>query len=171
MNNSSIRKLATLFIILIASTSSYGDVNNAVSAKDNSDVEIGSVHTEDVDVSKGTEKARKTVDEFIAVLNDRSQGAYSLGVKIALIDGDIVEHMWLTNLKYDKGEFTGILGNQPKKVKNVKLGRMMVVKRDEIIDWAYMKDKKMMGNYTLITLFPHMNPIEVKRVKEQLGWL
>ena len=171
MNSSSIRKLATLFFILATSMSSYGGVSNVASANNNSDVEIGSVHTEDVDVSKATEEARKTVGELISVLNDRSQGGYSFGIKILLVDGDIKEHMWISHLKYDNGEFTGILGNTPLKVHNVKLGHIVVVKKNDIIDWAYMKDRKMMGNFTLKALFPHMNPIEVTRIKEQLGWL
>lgn len=161
-----------LLFLLVVSMGLKAEPELAAQPKDNSDVPIGSVHTEDVDVSEATNEARNTVGDFVAALTGQKKvkSANAFGVKVLIEEDGAIEHMWLTHLKYADDKFTGVIGNPPQRVKNVKIGQMMTVHKYAIIDWAYIDGGVMQGNFTVKALFPHMNPIEVKRVKDALGW-
>lgn len=167
MKSSKIFKLFYLCIMLMMCGTGFAEVGRG----DNSDVEIGSIHTEDVDISAATALARKTVDDAIAVLISEKSASRSFAVKVSIADGDLVEHIWLTNIRFSDGQFTGVIGNPPRLIRNVKIGRLYTVEKDEILDWMYIREGEMVGNYTLKALFPHMNPVEVKMIKQQVGWL
>ena len=167
MKSGEIYKLFYLCIMLMMCGTGFAEVGRG----GNSDIEIGSVHTEDVDISAATALARKTVDDAIAVLMSEKSSISSFGIKVPIADGDLVEHIWLTNIRFADGQFTGVIGNPPRLIRNVKIGRLYTVGKGEILDWTYIRDGKMVGNYTLKALFPHMNPVEVKMIKRQVGWL
>ncbi len=169
MNYNGMLKVFYLLAMIIVSTSSYGEMT---AKTDNSEVEFGSVQTEDVDISEATATALQSVDTFISLLNDpsRDRNLHTFGIKVSVEDGDIVEHIWLGHVKFANGQFTGVIGNPLRNVKNYKMGKLITLNKNDILDWAYFDNKKMIGNFTLKALFPHMNPVEVSRIKEQLGW-
>jgi uncharacterized protein YegJ (DUF2314 family) len=51
----------------------------------------------------------------------------------------------------------------------VKIGQRIDIIQTNIADWLYMRDGKMMGNYTLRALFKEMPPDEVARYKKMLA--
>lgn len=112
-------------------------------------------------------RARSEVDSFIAVLakNDGSNFA----VKVPITDKGETEHFWLTNVFYREGQFSGLLGNDPGTVTNVKYGDTITVAKAEISDWLYMRDGKMYGNYTLRPLLATMPAEEAAQYKAMLA--
>lgn len=91
------------------------------------------------------EKARATVDQFILALSGQNiRGS----VKVKVEDNQKNEFMWLDELHYSEGIFTGVINNDPQHVKNVKLGDPWKIAKEDIHDWLYMKNGKLYGNFS-----------------------
>ncbi len=64
--------------------------------------------------------------------------------------------MWLTDVSYSHGKFTGIINEDPQSVRNVKFGQKVTVEETEILDWMYLDDGELVGNFTLRVLLKRM---------------
>jgi uncharacterized protein YegJ (DUF2314 family) len=118
------------------------------------------VADDDSKMNAAIEKARSTADTFITALNSPKANQTAFSVKMAFTDGGNTEHMWLTPVSYDGTKFVGTVGNEPEKVKNVKLGQKVSVGPSEISDWMYVENRKLVGGYTLRALRDAMSPKE-----------
>jgi uncharacterized protein YegJ (DUF2314 family) len=110
-------------------------------------------------------KAKSRVDEFISVLQKHDADSFS--VKAPIKDENGTEHFWITDVTYENGMFSGLIGNEPGIVKHVKLGQPWRIKKDEISDWMYMRGEKIHGGYTidpLLATFPKQEA-EIMRLK------
>ncbi len=160
-------QLLCLSALISLSAQSFSNNKSA-----NEEVEMGSVQTEDIDITQATAKAQKTLDQFITIANQPTLGIQpkTIGIKVLITESNLIEHLWLTDIKYADNQFTGVVGNPPRTVRRLKHGKMLMIPREEVLDWAYIQNGVMQGNYTLRALLPHMNPKEAKHVKKQLGW-
>ncbi len=93
-------------------------------------------------------EARETVDDFIAALSNPQPNQMAFSVKVAIIDGDQTEHLWLTPVRYENGKFIGRINNEPHMVTTVKFGDEVTVAKDEISDWLYAEDRTLIGGFT-----------------------
>ncbi|MCL4164368.1 UNVERIFIED_CONTAM: hypothetical protein GTU68_028734 [Idotea baltica] len=119
----------------------------------------------DVDQMDGAiAKAKSEVDQFIAELEKPSGSNYS--VKAPISDSGETEHFWLTDISYKNGVFYGKIGNDPGLVTNVNFGQPWEIKKEDISDWTYIKDKKMYGNYTMIPLLKTLPAAEAQQYRE-----
>ena len=62
-------------------------------------------------------QARKTVGKFILALNHPAPGQQDFEVKKPFIQGDQVEHIWLSDVRFVGNRFQGRLDNQPRKIR------------------------------------------------------
>ena len=111
-------------------------------------------------------RARREVDEFVKVLAARDADSFS--VKAPIKDGNGTEHFWITDVRYEKGEFVGKIGNDPGIVENVKIGQEWRIKKDEISDWMYVRGEKIHGGYTIDVLLPTMEKGEGDALRRRL---
>jgi uncharacterized protein YegJ (DUF2314 family) len=79
---------------------------------------------------------------------------------MAFTDGDKTEYMWLTPVNFDGNNFTGTLGNEPERVKNVKVGQKFSIAPSKISDWMYIENGKLVGGYTLRVMRDTLSPAE-----------
>jgi uncharacterized protein YegJ (DUF2314 family) len=106
------------------------------------------------------EKARATVNTFIAALQTPKAGQSGFSIKMAFIDGGNTEHMWLTPVQYDGKSFRGTVNNTPEKVNNVKMGQQVSIEPSKISDWMFVENGKLKGGHTLRVLRDAMTPAE-----------
>lgn len=111
--------------------------------------------------------ARETVNEFIERIMNPQSNDSEFGIKVKLQDGENVELFWVSDITYADGTFTGNLTNEPEYVKNVKFGQKISVKSEEISDWKYLDNGKMIGNFTLRVLLEYLPPNQAKEIREQ----
>ena len=111
--------------------------------------------------------ARKTVDQFIAELQKPTGEEHA--VKAPVTDSAGTEHFWLTDVTLANGEFTGRIGNDPGIVSNVKIGQQWKLKTTEISDWMYMKNGKIVGNFTMRPLLKNMPEDEAAKLRSMLA--
>lgn len=96
------------------------------------------------------EKARHTLRYFReSLLNPRpDQMAFSL--KARIVDGNMVEHIWLNEMSFDDdGLYYGVVNNEPIDVKNVKLGARIGIAGEDVSDWLIVENGRLIGGYTI----------------------
>jgi uncharacterized protein YegJ (DUF2314 family) len=110
------------------------------------------VDDDDPQMLGAIKKARSTVDQFIQALNHPKPSQSEFTVKLLIKDGKHGEHMWIAPVHYKGGKFTGEIGNDPDKVKTVKYGDTVTVAKDQISDWMYVENGKLVGGFTFRVL-------------------
>jgi uncharacterized protein YegJ (DUF2314 family) len=112
------------------------------------------------------DRARSEVDEFLKVL--AAKDADSFAVKAPIKDENGTEHFWISDVRLEKGEFVGKIGNEPGIVDNVKMGQEWRIKKTEISDWMYMRGEKIHGGYTIDPLLPTMDKARAAALRRNL---
>jgi len=103
-------------------------------------------------------EARKTVGKFISALNHPAPGQQDFEVKKPFIQGNQVEHIWLSDVRFIGHRFQGQVDNQPRKIRGVKLGQLVSVNPNEISDWLYVDNGQLVGGYTVRAHYNDLSP-------------
>jgi uncharacterized protein YegJ (DUF2314 family) len=114
------------------------------------------------------EKARATVGEFWHQFEKPDPGVSDFALKVKIKDPNGVEHFWLISIERGKRRHFGEVNNDPNTVKMVKLGDRYSFTDDEITDWSFMRNGKLVGNLTLRALLKHMPPDEAAKYRKLL---
>ena len=105
-------------------------------------------------------QARKTVGEFIAALKHPAAGQQDFEVKKPFIQNGQVEHIWLSDVQFVGNRLQGRVDNQSRKIQGLKLGQLVSVKPNEISDWLYVDNGKLVGGYTVRVHYNELSPTE-----------
>src|ERR1700730_4665621 len=103
-------------------------------------------------------EARKTVGKFIVALKHPAPGQQDFEVKKPFVQGDQVEHIWLSDVRFVGNHFEGQIDNQPRKLQGLKLDQLVSVKPKEISDWLYIDNGKLVGGYTVRAHYNELSP-------------
>ena len=104
--------------------------------------------------------AQKSLGFFIAALQKKKASDSGFEIKKGFVDGDQVEHLWISDLTFDGKNFHGRINNRPLDVKNVHLGEEVTVAPRDVSDWMFVKDGKLMGGYTTRVLYRRLSPAD-----------
>lgn len=124
---------------------SPGDVVQMVSGQDEDMVAA---------IARAQQELPAVLEKFLAGELDGE----NFTVKVMVQDGETREHFWLSDTQLVDGSFHGILDAQPNQVTNVVEGQHWTAEMNEVTDWMYTRDGKMVGNYTLRAMLPHLPP-------------
>jgi uncharacterized protein YegJ (DUF2314 family) len=81
--------------------------------------------------------ARATLDDFLKLAREPGPGQGLFALKVAVADGRNTEYFWVNNFEATEGsQFEGVINNQPRMVKTVKLGQRYMFSRSQIVDWS-----------------------------------
>jgi uncharacterized protein YegJ (DUF2314 family) len=69
----------------------------------------------------------------------------------------------------DGAGFSGRLGNDPDELRNVAFGQAIHFTREDIGDWMYRQDGKIIGNATACPALAHASAEERRMMKEKYG--
>jgi uncharacterized protein YegJ (DUF2314 family) len=114
-------------------------------------------------MDRAVQEAQKTVKKFIAALRSPKANQSRFAVKKRFIQGDKVEHLWLKEVTFDGQLFHGKVDNQPVDIKGVRLGNVVSVSLDELSDWMFVQDGRLVGGYTIHAMCQNMSPAEKKQ--------
>jgi uncharacterized protein YegJ (DUF2314 family) len=126
------------------------------------------VEDNDQEMNAAIDKARASLPAFWQAFDERKRGESEFSLKVRIKDNHGTEHFWAKDIARKDGKIFGTINNDPEIVKNVKLGDRIPIPEDEISDWLYLREDKMVGNYTLRVLFKHMPAAEVENYKQRL---
>ncbi|QLC65706.1 DUF2314 domain-containing protein [Flavobacterium sp. LPB0248] len=145
------------------------------SCKDSNKIEregeptIYSVESEDPEMNAAILEANKTLDEFNKGLSNFNADSHSLKVKFSNSKG--IEHMWIGEIKYIDGNYSGILNSDPEYITEYKAGDKIDIETSKISDWMYLIKGKLYGGYTIRVLRDRMSEEERKVFDEESGML
>ena len=132
-------------------------------------VRVTGVKADDAEMNAAIAKARETLPQFWQVFDRREHGESKFALKVKLTDKHGTEHFWAMNLERRDGRILGTINNDPEIVASVKLGDKITIPEADISDWLYLRDGKMVGNYTIRPLFKTMSAKEVEQYKQLLA--
>ena len=132
---------------------------------------VTQVDRADPKMNAAIDKARSTVQTFIAALNAPKPDQSSFTVKMPFVDGEKVEHMWLNNVNYDGTHFHGTVNNDPESVHNVKIGQRVTVAPKDISDWMYIDNRKLVGGWSVRVLRDGLPPDERAEFEKSLPFV
>ena len=125
------------------------------------DAAMYTVKDDDMQLEHATRHARRTVGEFITALRSPQPGQHDFLVKKLFISKDgHAEHIWLADVKFTGNRFVGSVDNKPNAIPGLKVGAQASVNPDEITDWSYVDNGKLVGGYTIRVLYAEMSPEE-----------
>ena len=108
----------------------------------------------DPDMAAAMQQARATLPEFLALADAPRPSTSLFAVKVGIrADARHVEYFWIGSFTRANGRFSGKIDNEPELAKNVKLGDTITFGEDQIVDWLYLENDRMRGNYTACVLF------------------
>ncbi len=117
------------------------------------------------------QKARATLDEFLAAAARPKEGTSDYALKVAISDGKNTEFFWVNAFSRQGGRFAGTLNNEPRLVKKHRFGERIEFLRDQIADWVYIdgSERRMVGNFTACALLTKEPPSEAAQFKKRYG--
>jgi uncharacterized protein YegJ (DUF2314 family) len=130
---------------------------------------IISVEDDDAEMNTAISNARRTLPEFWKEFENLSAGETDFALKLPITDANGTEHFWLTSIEKRDGQIFGTINNDPNTVKSVHNGQRIEILEAQVSDWMYMRNGKIVGNYTLRPLMKRMSPEELEQVKSLLA--
>jgi uncharacterized protein YegJ (DUF2314 family) len=115
-----------------------------------------SVASDDAEMNAAITKARNSLGTFWSTFEKPGTGEADFALKVAISDKGQTEHFWLTNIERKDGKTAGIISNTPTLVKSVTQGQRYEFSEDQISDWLYKRNGKMVGNETMRPLLKRM---------------
>lgn len=113
------------------------------------------------------EKARESLGFFLAALKAKKPDSVNFAVKKCFIDGDKVEHIWIGDVTWDGKVFHGRVDNKPLDVTNLHLAQHVTVAPEDVTDWMFVKEGKLMGGFTTRVLYSRLSPEEKAQFRKQ----
>jgi len=126
--------------------------------------DIGQHHSA---MKRAVHQARRTVGVFIQALQHPGAGQHDFEVKKPFRQGDTVEHLWLSQVSFKGNRFHGYVDNRPRKIKGVKMGDRVSVNPNEISDWAFVENGRLVGGYTIRVLYSTLSPEGRKQLEQE----
>jgi uncharacterized protein YegJ (DUF2314 family) len=125
-----------------------------------------SVKDDDTEMVAAIAKARETLPQFWQAFERQEPSESKFALKVKVTDTHGTEHFWATELERRDGKIMGTINNDPNIVASVKLGDRITIPEADISDWLYLRDGKMLGNYTIRPLLKKMPPKEAEKYKK-----
>jgi uncharacterized protein YegJ (DUF2314 family) len=97
-------------------------------------------------------KGRETLPSFLKLAQSPQRAMSHFAVKVPVRAGGQYEYFWIADFKSEDGRYSGRIDNTPRWAKHLKEGDIIVFEEREIVDWLYVRDNKMVGNFTFCAL-------------------
>ncbi len=128
------------------------------------------VADDDVQMDRAVQRARRTVPQFVQALQHPAPGDRNFGVKKLFVKDGKAEHIWLTDVQFTGNRFVGYVDNHPRNIPGLKVGDKVSVNPNEITDWLYVHDGKMVGGYTVRVLMTELSPADKEDFLKRAGF-
>ena len=130
---------------------------------------VVAVSKDDPEMSAARDKARARLGEFLNAAAAPPPGSRAFSVKYPIVDGDRVEHFWLSYRGREGGVVIGAIDAEPQFVTNVRKGQVVRMPVADIEDWTYVLNGKLKGGSTTCLLLARHKPEQFEALKAKLG--
>jgi uncharacterized protein YegJ (DUF2314 family) len=149
---------ASVLTDLASSVQAANIVGSEQLKQGSTDPEYFQVPKDHAAMQRAVQEARKTVGKFIAALKHPGAGQQDFEIKKPFVQGDQVEHIWLSDVRLVGNRFQGQVDNKPRKIQGLKLGQRVTLKPSEISDWLYIDKGRLVGGYTVRVHYDELSP-------------
>ncbi len=143
----------------------FGSCNpqKKIKSIDKDGMPMHTVESDDSEMNNAILQATASLYKFDAALSSKNKlyDYFTLKVRYSTPDGG--EHIWVGDIKQEKGDYYGVINNTPESTTEVKLGDTVKVNKNNITDWMYVENNKLRGGYTVRLLRNRMNEAERKQ--------
>ena len=170
-NRRSLHRLAAVLGVAVVLAAALGcepaKTNPAVVSREGEPDLVRS--TDDPVLARAVQKARDTHMEFASALTNPKPSYRDFAIKKGFAaPGGGLEHMWLAEVRFENGEYRGVINNEPVDTMAVKLGDVVSVKPEELSDWMYIDGRQLVGGYTIRVLFSQASPEQQAELKADM---
>lgn len=131
--------------------------------------EVFHVSDDDPYMRAAFQQAHKRLDDFLAEWRQPSEKNVDFAVKVGVTEGSNTEYFWIAPFREDAGAFYGVVNNEPSLVSTVKIGQEISFKKEQIVDWLYISNGKMVGNYTACAMLMRESEPDRRAFEERFG--
>jgi uncharacterized protein YegJ (DUF2314 family) len=126
-------------------------------------VDTKSVPSDDLQMIAAIKKARSTLQQFFKALAHPKLSQNSFLVRVAFLEGEEVEHIWIADLDLSGKTPQGVIAEKPGIVR-LRFMQWVSFDPDDITDWMYIEDGRLVGGYTTRLLRERMSPEERRQL-------
>src|ERR1044071_128242 len=113
-----------------------------------SDDPVVKVGAEDSEMNAAISATQASMTNFMAVFRHPQTNQQYFLIKAKFTAGDVVEHIWVADLRYDGSVFHGVIANDPESIPGLRFKQPVEIQLDQISDWMFVQDGKLVGGYT-----------------------
>jgi uncharacterized protein YegJ (DUF2314 family) len=121
-----------------------------------SDDPVVKVRAEDSEMNAAISAAQASITNFMAVFRNPQTNQQYFLIKGKFTASDVVEHIWVADLRYDGSVFHGVIANEPERISGLTFKQPVEVQLGQISDWMFVQDGKLVGGYTFRVLRKRM---------------
>jgi len=127
------------------------------------------VATDDPEMAAAFAKARAGLDEFLARADHPAAQQRDFSVKVRVPLGAHAEYLWLRPFVRDGDRFIGRVVNTPRNIAKLSYGDRLAFQREDIADWSYKQDGRVIGNFTACVLIAREPPEQRAAFRDRYG--
>jgi uncharacterized protein YegJ (DUF2314 family) len=143
-----------------------GSVPAGLAQERSADTELPNV---DPEMAAAQSQARATLPRFWKALKNPEPGEEGFALKVAIPVGvDGTEQVWMVDIERPGSWITGVPNNLPRDATWLLPGQRTDIAENRISDWMFMRNGKIVGNFTLRPALRHMPPEEAARYRAML---
>jgi uncharacterized protein YegJ (DUF2314 family) len=139
------RLVVTAMLLLTLACSGKAADLNEIRVDDDGRVTFSGL---DPEIMDAIDEARFKLAEFIRTVRNPKPNQRDFAVLVPYEGEFWTELLWVDSLTYDGLTFFGRIASQPDELPNLRLGSSVKVEPDIVIDWLYVEDGKVVGNFT-----------------------
>ena len=148
----------------------FADDEDSAGVGKRADWNISFSYEGDTELRDAAMDARASLDGFVERLPElRATGAFT-SVKFPLIENDITEHVWMSDVAFDGETLTGYLASEPLHHAGWSFGDRVSVPVDHVLDWAVIDDGTLYGGFSIYVLRRRSSPEDRQTHDEHRGF-
>lgn len=128
---------------------------------------VSQIRGDDADILRAVAEARTNFGHFLERLRDPGANDEDFSVKVAIEHEGSTENIWLGDVRVDGDVVEGVIGNDPVHIP-FRRGDPWRGGFEQVVDWSFMSDGRMQGNFTLRAMLPRMPKHQQLRFRAML---
>jgi uncharacterized protein YegJ (DUF2314 family) len=116
---------------------------------------ISQIRSDDADMRRAVDEARANLGHFLERLRNPGPQDADFGIKVAIEHEGSIENLWVTDVTVEGDVVQGAIANEPAHVP-FRLGDPWHGRVEQVVDWTFLCDGRMQGNFSLRAMLPRM---------------